>query len=72
MRAMRWMGWVVVLVLPGVLGACGSRVFPKSDNYTQSRINRYWEGDSAVETREARSRSADTGGFGFPTGMANQ
>jgi hypothetical protein len=71
MKKRRWCCWVMVLVLPGALGACQEALFPHSDNYTQSRINRYWEGDSAVEARAARSRTSDSG-FGFPTGMANQ
>ncbi len=72
MGKMRKLGWVMVVVSVGALGACQQTPFPKSDNYTQSRINRYWEGDSAVETRAARSKVSDAGGFGFPTGMANQ
>ena len=71
MGKMRQLGWVMVLVLPGALGACQETLFVHSDNYTQSRIERYWEGDSAVETRAVRSKAAESG-FGFPTGMANQ
>ncbi len=71
MRKMRKMGWVTLLVSAGFLGGCQASLFPHSDNYTQSRIERYWEGDSAVGARAARSKTAETG-FGFPTGMANQ
>jgi hypothetical protein len=53
------------------MGGCQRSLFTGSDSYTQSRIDRYWDGDSARETTQARERSSDMG-FGFPTGMANQ
>jgi hypothetical protein len=71
MNTMRWLVALFLLVLPGVFGSCQQTMFPKSDNYTQSRIDRYWDGDSAIQTRESRSRASEMG-FGFPTGMANQ
>jgi hypothetical protein len=55
----------------GAFGGCQRSLFMGSDAYTQQTIDRYWDGDSARETTEARQRSSDMG-FGFPTGMANQ
>jgi hypothetical protein len=72
MKTMRWLGMLMLLVLPGVYGACQqTTMFQKSDTYTRSRIDRYWDGDSAIQTRENRSKASEMG-FGFPTGMANQ
>jgi hypothetical protein len=71
MNTKRWRGLFMLLVLAGALGACQQTLFTHSETSTQSRIGRYWQGDSAVEARAARSRAAETG-FGFPTGMANQ
>jgi len=62
---------LVVIVLPGVLGACQQTLFTDSGKYTQSCIDRYWGGDSAVEARANRAKASEMG-FGFPTGMANQ
>jgi hypothetical protein len=71
MNTMRWLGLIMLLVLPGALGACQKTLFSNSDTYTRSRIDRYWDGDSAIQARENRSRASEMG-FGFPTGMANQ
>jgi hypothetical protein len=62
---------LVLIVLPGALGACQQELFSNSDTYTQSRIDRYWGRDSAVEARANRAKASEMG-FGFPTGMANQ
>ncbi len=71
MNKKRGLSLIMLIVLAGVLGACQETLFSHSDNSTRSRIDRYWSGDSAVETRAARSRTAESG-FGFPVGMANQ
>jgi len=55
----------------GLLGGCNQTLFSDSDPYSRSRINRYWDGDSATQTTESRRRASEMG-FGFPTGMANQ
>jgi hypothetical protein len=71
MQPKRGLGLVLMFLLPGFLGACQPSVFSQSDNYMRSRIDRYWDGDSAEALRAARSRAAENG-FGFPVGMANQ
>ena len=71
MIKMRWLGMLLLIVVPGAVGGCQQTLFTNSDRYTQTRIGRYWEGDSAVDTRASRARASEMG-FGFPTGMANQ
>jgi hypothetical protein len=63
---------LLTVVLTGSWGGCQQTLFnSSSDTYTRSRIDRYWEGDSAIQTRETRSKASEMG-FGFPSGMANQ
>lgn len=53
------------------LGACQHSLFMDSNTRTDSVINRYYNGDSAVKTSESRKQAADMG-FGYPTGPAFQ
>ncbi len=62
---------LLLAILAGSFGGCQQSLFSNSDSYTRSRIDRYWDGDSAIQARENRSRASEMG-FGFPTGMANQ
>lgn len=64
---------LALLMLSVVISAfgCQNQLFPPTNTYNQSRIDRYWGGDSAVQAREARAKASEMG-FGFPTGMANQ
>ena len=71
MSKMYQLGMVLLVVVSGALGGCQQTLFTNSDTYTRSRIDRYWERDSAVDTRASRARASEMG-FGFPTGMANQ
>ena len=52
-------------------GGCTSNLFVDSDPYTKSRIDRYYDHDSAVETSESRKQSNPMG-FGAPGGAAYQ
>ena len=61
---------LALLLLPAI-GGCAKTLFSDSDPYNQSRIHRYWEDDSAKETRKARERASEMG-FGFATGAGNQ
>jgi hypothetical protein len=71
MKRLRGPGLLLLVLLPGAFSACQRTLFSNSDTYTRSRIERYWDGDSAIDTRESRSRASEMG-FGFPSGMANQ
>ena len=64
-----WLGMLVVLM--PVFAGCTQTLFSEADPYNQTRIDRYYDGDSAVVTRAQREKASDMG-FGFPTGMANQ
>ena len=68
--------YVVSLTLAGfaagaggisVFSGCQENLFSDSDAVTRSRINRYYNGDSALETSESRKRGGDSG-FGLPMG----
>jgi len=61
-------GLLIIGVLLGVagLGGCTHTLFGTSDNYTETRLQRYWGGDSARASRAASERG-DTMGFS-PTG----
>jgi hypothetical protein len=61
----------LLMVLPPVFAGCNQTLFSEADPYNQTRIDRYYDGDSAVLTRAQRERSSEMG-FGFPTGLANQ
>lgn len=63
--------FVLLLALPALLAGCQRPLVSHSDNYMRSRVNRYWDGDSAEALRASRSQSSEMG-FGFPAGMANQ
>ena len=67
----RIFGGALLLAVVAILGGCQQSLFNNSDSYTRSRIDRYYGGDSATETRTTRSHANEMG-FGFPTGMANQ
>ena len=62
---------ILLLALPAALTGCQQPILSHSDNYMRSRVNRYWDGDSAEALRASRSRASESG-FGFPIGMANQ
>ncbi len=67
----RLLALLLLVTVGAVFGGCQRSLFMGSDSYTQSVVDRYWDGDSARETTQARERSSDMG-FGFPTGLANQ
>jgi hypothetical protein len=50
----------------GSFGGCTHTLFGTTDNYTETRLERYWGGDSARASREASERG-DSMGFS-PTG----
>ena len=50
---------------------CQQQLFGAGDGFHRNSIKKYYDDDSAVETRASRIRAADTG-FGYPTGMFNQ
>jgi hypothetical protein len=55
------------------MGGCAKTLFSNSDSYTRSRLDRYYDGDSAAQTSEQRRQNQQMGyGFGYPAGMANQ
>ena len=58
-------------VLAGTSVGCQRTLFSDSEGRSRSSIDRYYGGDSAVETRASRVKASEMG-FGFPTGMANQ
>ena len=60
----------LVMLAAGFAG-CQQQLFGTADGFHRNSIQKYYDGDSAVDTRAQRSRTADTG-FGYPTGMANQ
>ena len=67
--------WCVGLVLGAALafGGCNQTLFSEADPYDQTRIDRYWDGDSAQRTTAERQKRSEPGmGFGFPAGMADQ
>ncbi|MCL2641299.1 MAG: hypothetical protein FWD53_10670 [Phycisphaerales bacterium] len=47
--------------------SCGRSLFKDARSGTDRRIDVYYEGESAVRTRESRQRTAEMG-FGYPTG----
>jgi hypothetical protein len=61
---------LALLVSSSFLGACGHELFTHADTGSR-RINTYYDGDSAVQTRENR-RKTETTGFGYPTGAFQQ
>ena len=50
---------------------CQKTLFGAGDPYNESRLRRYWDGDSAKAARESRQRSQEMG-FGFATGAGTQ
>jgi hypothetical protein len=50
-----------------LLCGCQENLFSDSDATTRSRIDRYYNRDSATETSESRKRGSDLG-FGIPSG----
>lgn len=62
---------VLAAVLAGVSAGCQRTLFNDPEARSRSSIDRYYDGDSAVEMRASRAKSSEMG-FGFPTGMANQ
>ena len=62
---------LLATLITGPLAGCQHTLFSDSETRARSRIDTYYDGDSAVETRVSRAKASDMG-FGFPTGMANQ
>jgi hypothetical protein len=65
---------ILLLVCCGTLvGGCGRNLFSESsrDSSRRAKIDRYWGGDSAIDTTASRRRSGDMG-FGYPAGMNPQ
>jgi hypothetical protein len=58
------------MMLPALAG-CQKGLFADDDPTTKMRLDRYYNGDSARETTEARRKSGGMG-FGFPTGAGFQ
>ena len=62
----------MVMLVPGFAG-CQQTLFSDADAYNQSRIEHFYDGDSAELLRAQREKQSDLGwGFGFPAGLANQ
>jgi len=59
------------LLAASLFPACGRDLFKDKSGASGRRIETYYDGDSAVRTREARRRADETG-FGYPTGMFPQ
>jgi len=54
--------------------ACGHTLFPDaaaSDSSRRSTIDKYYDGDSAIDAANNRRRAGEMG-FGYPTGGPNQ
>ena len=70
MKRRAWM--IIALLILGSLGSmgCSKTLFSSGDPYNESRLRRYWDGDSAKSARESRQRSQEMG-FGFATGGQN-
>jgi hypothetical protein len=56
------------VILLGLAAGCQRTLFADSDPSTTWKLDRYYGGDSAVETTEARKKSSDLG-FGLPSGV---
>jgi hypothetical protein len=73
MKAMdcRRIGMCLLIVGGSVLATgCGKNLFSESsrDSSRRSKIEKYYGGDSAIETTAGRRKSGDMG-FGYPSGM---
>ena len=63
---------VVVVAGGGILGGCGHELFVDANNGGPGRgIDKYYDGDSCVQTRESRRKANDMG-FGYPAGLLPQ
>jgi len=51
--------------------SCNRALFKDAKSGTDRRIDVYYDGESAVRTRESRRRAEDMG-FGYPTGAFQQ
>jgi hypothetical protein len=65
---------LVLLAVCGSLAAsgCGKNLFSDSsrDSVRRSQIEKYWGGDSALDTTASRRKASDMG-FGYPSGSGN-
>jgi hypothetical protein len=61
----------LLMVFPPIMAGCNQTLFSDADPYNQTRIDRFYEGDSAVLLRARRQKQSEMG-FGFPSGLANQ
>ncbi|HVT82647.1 MAG TPA: hypothetical protein VHM90_18545, partial [Phycisphaerae bacterium] len=52
---------LTTLTLAASVGGCQRSLFMGSDTYTQSVVDRYWDGDSARQTTQSRERSSEMG-----------
>ena len=66
-----WASVVAGGIMSGLFGGCQHTLFSEGDQRTKSVIDRYYNGDSALETTESRKRTSGMG-FGSPTGAAVQ
>ena len=55
----------------GALGGCGHELFTDANNGNGRGIEKYYDGDSAVQEREKRRKTSEMG-FGYPAGMLQQ
>jgi hypothetical protein len=64
----RWWvaGMLAVTLAPAALGGCSRSLF-RDPPRARSPVDKYYDGDSAVEATETRRRVSQMG-FGFPTG----
>ena len=53
------------VLLAGALPGCERSLFVDSDNAVSYKLDRYYDGDSAVKTTESRKKASDMG-FGVP------
>ena len=62
----------LVVISTGFMAGCGQELFVAGDrNSTEQIIGKYYDGDSAIQTTEARRRASQSG-FGYPSGAAEQ
>jgi hypothetical protein len=61
---------LLVFVMPMAAG-CQQTLFSEADPYNRTRIDRYYEGDSAVAGRAQREQASQWG-FALPGGIGNQ
>ena len=60
------------VIATAFMTACSQELFVQNDrNSTEQIIRKYYDGDSAIQTTEAR-RKASENGFGYPSGAAEQ